>query len=163
MITDKNAELLGEVPLFHGLSPEQLSIITAAGEKMHFEAGEHIIKARSKSETGYLILSGTVETRPTKKSGLELESFETGSFVGEMALLTEMIASMTVVAVSRVRALAIQRDALYKLMEGMPDIAFHLSDKVTERLVDLAHDLRELDVQLSAIEVSADTSLAALA
>jgi CRP-like cAMP-binding protein len=163
MTADKNAELLGGVPLFHGLSPQQLAAIAARGTKQFFEAGAAVIKNRSKSKSAYLILSGTVETRPPKSSGLEPETFEAGSLVGEMAMLTEAVATMDVIAKDRMRALSIARSDLYELMEEDPDIAFQLSDKVTERLIFLAHDLRELDARFAALEISVDDTLAALA
>ncbi|HKJ61938.1 MAG TPA: cyclic nucleotide-binding domain-containing protein [Hyphomicrobiales bacterium] len=163
MVSDKNAELLGGVPLFHGLSSGQISAVVAKGEKEFFASGETIIKARSRFKAAYLILSGTVETRPSKKSGLQPETYDAGSLVGEMAMLTDTIAAIDVVATERVRALALSREALYKVMEEEPEIAFHLSDKITERLVLLAHDLRELDARLAVLELSADDTLLALA
>ena len=163
MVTDKNAELLGGVPLFDGLSLKQLLAVTARGEKRFFENGETLVKARSKLKAAYLILSGTVETRPSKKSALESERYESGTLIGEMAMLTDVIATFDVVATERVRALAISREALFEVMEADPEIAFHLSDKITDRLLLLAHDLRELDAKLATLEFSADNSLLALA
>lgn len=163
MVSDKNAELLGGVPLFDGLSSAQLSAVAAKGEKTFFETGDTIVKARKKYKAAYLILSGAVETRPSGKTGLVSEAYDAGSMIGEMAMLTDTIASIDIVATDRVRALAITRDALYQVMEEDPEIAFHLSDKITERLVLLAHDLRELDARLATLEFTADDSLLALA
>jgi CRP-like cAMP-binding protein len=163
MVSDKNAELLSGVPLFDGLSLKQLLAVTAKGEKKFFENGETIVKARSKFKAAYLVLSGTVETRPPKKTGLQSESYESGTLIGEMAMLTETIAALDVVATERVRALAISREALFEVMEADPEIACYLSDKITDRLVLLAHDLRELDARLATLEFSADHALLALA
>ena len=163
MVSDKNAELLGRVPLFEGLPLKQLLAVTAQGEKKFFENGETIVKARSKFKAAYLGLSGAIETRPPKKTGLEFERYESGSLIGEMAMLTETIASFDVVATERVRALAISRESLFEAMEADPEIACHLSDKITDRLLLLAHDLRELDAKLATIEFSADDALLALA
>lgn len=163
MVSDKNAELLGGVSLFHGLSSGQLSAIAAKGKKEFLESGETIVKARSKFKAAYLVLSGTVETRPSKKSGLQYETYDAGSLIGEMAMLTDTIAAMDVVATKRVRALAISREALYEVLEEDPGIAFHLSDKVTERLLRVANDLRELDARYALMELSADDTLLALA
>lgn len=163
MVSDKNAELLGSVPLFEGLSPKQLLAVTARSEKRFFENGETLVKARSKLKAAYLILSGTVETRPPKKSALESEQYESGALIGEMAMLTDTIAAFDVVATERVRALAITREALFEVMEADPEIAFLLSEKITDRLLLLAHDLRELDAKLASLEFSADSTLLALA
>lgn len=163
MASVKNAEMLGGIALFHGLSSGQLSAIAAKGEKEFFNGGHTIVKARSKFKAAYLILSGTVETRPTKKSGLQPESYDAGSLVGEMAMLTDTVAAIDIVAAERVRALAISREALYEVLEKNPEIAFHLADKVTERLLQVSHDLRELDAKLALVEYSADDMLMQLA
>ncbi len=162
MAADRNAELLGGMSLFHGLTPQQLSAVAKLGEKEFFGAGDAIIRNRSKSKAAYLILSGSVETRPTKKSGLEPEIFEAGALIGEMAMLTDSVALMDVVARERVRALAISREALYRLMDEDPEIALRLSETLTARLLNLAYDLRELDARFAALEASADETIAAL-
>lgn len=162
MAIDSNVELLGDVALFEGLQPDLLFKIASKGQKVFFDAGETLVEAGEKCTKGLLILSGTVETRPLADSVLSPETFEAGTLVGEMAMLTEVEASMDIVARERVRALAIDRNGLYALMDDEPDIAFHLSDRVTERLIDFANDLRSLDVRLAALELSADDTIAVL-
>lgn len=149
--------------MFHGLSSGQLTAIAAKGKKEFFENDQTIVKARCKFKAAYLILSGAVETRPSKKSGLQSETYDAGSLIGEMAMLTDVVAAVDIVAVERVRALAISREALYEVLEENPEIAFHLSDKVTERLLLLANDLRELDTKLALLEFSSDETLLSLA
>ncbi|MBX2806440.1 MAG: cyclic nucleotide-binding domain-containing protein [Hyphomicrobiales bacterium] len=163
MVSDKNAELLGGVSLFAGLAFAHLSAIVANGQKVFFESGDAIVRAHQAYETAYLVLSGTVETQPSTESGLKPAAYSAGSLIGEMAILTETVAAIDIVAMGRVRALAIRRNALYQVMKKHPEIAYFLSDKVTERLVSLAHDLHELDAMLASLELSAEDSISALA
>jgi len=162
MSLDRNVELLGDVPLFHGLSQEQLTSIVNIGEKQFFETGETIVKRQKKGETAYLVLSGRAVTRPTKVSRLEPEPVEAGVLIGEMAMLTETVYSVDVVVEERVRALAIGRELLFALMEQDPSIAHHLAEKITERLIYFAHDLREADARFAMLEASLDESLASV-
>lgn len=162
MALDKNAELLGGVPIFHGLAPDKLAAIVAKGKKAFFEAGATIIKRRTKGKTGYLILSGRAATRPPKGSGAEPEVLEAGILVGEMAMLTETVYSLDVVVEERVRALAINRDDFFAVMEEDPSIAHHVAERITERLIFLARDLREVDARFAALEATLDDVIASV-
>lgn len=160
MALDKNVELLGGVPLFSGLAPDKLAAIVAIGKKSFFEDGAPIIKRRTKGKTGYLILSGRAVTKPPKTLAIEPETLEAGTLVGEMAMLTDTIYSLDVVVDERVRALAIDREALFGLLEQDPSIAYYLAEQITERLVFLARDLRDVDARFAALEASLDEAMA---
>ncbi len=162
MALDKNAELLGRVPLLEGLAPEQLSAIAAKGRKTFFEAGAVIVKRHAKGQTAYLILSGEAMTRPPKGIGLEPEVLEPGVLIGEMPMLTETVYGLDVLAKKRIRALGIDRDDLFAAMEADPSIAHHLAEKITERLIFLARDLREVDARFAVVEATLDDVIASM-
>ena len=82
--------------------------------------------------------------------------------VGEMAMLTETVYTLDVVAEARVRALAISRQELFAVMETDLSIAQHLVDKITEWLIFLARDLREVDVRFAMVEASLDDVIASV-
>ena len=154
MALETNAELLGRVSIFEGLTDEQLSLIAAKGRKTYFAEGGAILKAGERGDTTYLILTGLASTDPEPGSGIEMEMLEPGTVVGEMAMLVEATHTLTVKAKVRVRALAIPRADLYELMEGDPSIAHHFSQKLLERLAVLAGDLRQMDARFAAVEFS---------
>lgn len=160
MALDKNAELLGDVPLFRGLAPGQLSAIIAKGRKTFFEVGATIVKRRAKGQTAYLLLSGSAVTRPPKGARIEAESLEAGVLIGEMVMLTETAYGLDIIAEQRVRALSIDRDDLFAVMEADPAIAHKLAEKITERLIFLARDLREADARFAMLEASIDDAMA---
>lgn len=162
MALDKNAELLGSVPLFHGLAVEQLTAISTKARKRFFEAGATILSSGTLGQTAYLILSGCARTQPAEGSALEAEQLETGTLIGEMAMLVETIYTLDVVAESRVRALAITREDLFEVMEADPSIAQHLSEQITERLIFLACDLREVDTRFAMLEATLDDVIASV-
>jgi CRP-like cAMP-binding protein len=160
MALETNAELLGRVPICQGLSKEQLSAIAAKGKKTYLAEGAPLLKAGDKGDIGYLLLTGLAITEPEAGSGLEAELLEPGTLVGEIAMLIESTHTLTVKAKVRVRALALHRADLYELMEAEPAIAHHFSQKLIERLIALAGDLREVDAQFAAAEFSLATTAA---
>lgn len=162
MALDKNAELLGSVPIFSGLSVEQLTAITAKAKKSFFEAGAAMLASGQSGQTAYLILSGRAVTRPPEGANIASESLEAGTLIGEMAMLVETVYTLDVVAESRVRALAITREHLFEVMETDPSIAQHLSECITERLIFVARDLREVDTRFAMLEATLDDVLASV-
>jgi CRP-like cAMP-binding protein len=162
MALDKNAELLGKVPIFAGLEPEQLSVIVTKGKKTFFEAGALIIASGESGQTAYLILSGDAVTRPPQGSELAPEKLGPGTLIGETAVLTETVHSLDVVAQERMRTLALWRDDLFEAMEADPSIAYSLAEKIRERLMFLARDMREVDARFALLEASIDDVIASV-
>jgi CRP-like cAMP-binding protein len=160
MALETNAELLGRVPIFEGLSQEQLAVIAGKGKKTYFAEGAAMLSVGDKGDTAFLILTGLASTEPETDSALEAEMLEPGTLVGELAMLIESTHTLTVKAKVRVRALAIARADLHTLMETDPSIAHHFSQKLVERLMLLASDLRRLDAQFAIVEFSIAQSAA---
>ncbi|MDX2263362.1 MAG: cyclic nucleotide-binding domain-containing protein [Hyphomicrobiales bacterium] len=153
MAMDTTTELLAQVPIFQGLTQAQIGAIAAAGKKCFFEAGETIIRSGEDGSAAYLILSGRARVSEPVDPAADVNLLP-GSFTGELAMLVEMTYSTTVVASERIRALSIQRSALLPVMEADPTIARHFSDKLMQRLLDLAEELRQVDAQFAAIEAA---------
>lgn len=162
MALEQNIELLGQVPIFSGLTQEQLAAIAGKGKKTYFAEGAVILSAGEKGDAAFLILTGAATTVPEKESGLEPETLEAGTLLGEMAMLVESTHNLTVKAKVRVRALAFERSQLLEVMEADPSIAHHLSEKLVDRLIVLANDLRQVDARFAALEMTLDHTLAAI-
>jgi len=163
MALEANVELLARGSIFQGLSSEQLSTITKATKKTFFEEGSKIVEAEHRGDTAYLILSGKAVSCPPKGVTFGSEELEPGTLVGEMAMLVETVYSITIVAEERVRALAIDRKALFEVMEEDPSIAQHFSEKLLGRLSALAQDLHAVDAQFAVLEASLDAAITAVA
>lgn len=154
MSLESTVELLDRIPIFNGLSLLQLTAIAATGKKVFFAEGEKIIEAGKSGESAYIVLSGNAESRSGEDGAEITETVLPGSLVGELAMLVEMTYTVTVTATERVRALEIQREALRGVLEADPSMAQHFSDKLMQRLLDLAGELMAVDAQVAAIEAS---------
>lgn len=163
MAVETSAELLGRVSLFEGLTQEQLTAVANKGKKTFFEAGAAIVSEGAEGDAAYLILSGRAVTVPGPDSVLEPVTMEAGALVGEMAALAETVHNVTINAQERVRALAISRADLFAVMEADIEIAQFLSDKLLDRLAVLAQDLRIVDAQFAALEMTLDQAISAVA
>jgi CRP/FNR family cyclic AMP-dependent transcriptional regulator len=154
MALDTTVEMLEQIPIFSGLSHLQLTAILSIGKKAFFTEGQSILEAGKSGGSAFIILSGKAESK-TGEPGMELtETLLPGSLLGELAMLVEMEHTVTVAAAERVRALEISREALFTVLEADPSMAQHFSDKLMQRLLDLASELMAVDAQVAAIEAS---------
>jgi len=144
----ENAELL------RGLESEQIEAIAAATDLAWFDGGQAITQADAPGAAAFIVLSGSVMVADATVHAGYQEPLGPGTLIGELAMLSEVCYAATVVAAEPVRALAIQRDALYQVMEADPSIAEHFSGKLVQRLSSLADDLRAADDRFEALEDS---------
>lgn len=158
MSVEANFELLSRIPIFAGLTQPQIAAIIVKAKKSFFEPGEKLVEAGATGEAAYVILSGKATTEGAEDSGHPTQTLLPGALVGELGMLVEMIYTTTVVATERIRCLAITREGLYQVMQTDPSLARHFSDKLMQRLLDLAEELRAVDAQFAEIEASFATA-----
>ncbi len=147
-------ELLEQAHLFKGLSAAQIDAIEAVSELTWFDAGTAITVADDWGTAAYLVLYGTVTVADATYTASDDEPLGPGTLIGELAMLTEVTYAATVVAAEPVRALVIEREALYTVLESDPAIAEHMSDKLSARLTELATELRQVNTRFQALETS---------
>jgi CRP/FNR family transcriptional regulator, cyclic AMP receptor protein len=152
---ESKIELLQLVPLFTGLSPEELDAIADAGEKRFFVAGEELIQQGEKGDTAYLILTGKASCSRNEKGHVISDDLWPGTLVGELAMLVETVHGVTVKASERLRALALPRTAFRGVMEAKPRIAKQIAERLLHRLHNLAVELHDVDSKLAEIEKAA--------
>ena len=148
-------ELLQLVPLFAGLSADELDAIATAGEKRYFEAGENLITQGEKGDTAFFILTGKASCTRNEKGQVLKDDLLPGTLAGELAMLVETVHAVTVTASGRLRALALPRKAFRSVMEAKPRIAKNIAERLLIRLHSLAAELREVDGKLAEIEKAA--------
>jgi CRP/FNR family transcriptional regulator, cyclic AMP receptor protein len=163
MAVETSVELLARVPLFEGLTLEQLSAVASKGKKTFFESGAPIVTEGDPGDTAYLILSGRAVTKLIDGAVIERAELGAGALIEEMAALTETVYSETITAEDRVRTLAFTRADLTEVMESDLGIAEHIADKILDRLQALAQGLRLVDAQFAAMEATLNKAMAAAA
>jgi CRP/FNR family cyclic AMP-dependent transcriptional regulator len=144
-------EALWGAPLFEGLSEEQFRSILSCCQEITFETGATIFKADAVGDAAYFILSGVVAVRMAD-SAKNVQEAECGVLLGELSMLVDVTYNATVSAKSRVKTLAIRRDGLHEVLNANPSIADHFSQKLVERLLGLADELRAIDAKFAALE-----------
>jgi CRP-like cAMP-binding protein len=132
-ITERDTALpaLKLVPLFAGLTPQQLRKVAELGKVRLFAAGSTIVQLGAPGDTFFVILDGrALVVRP---SGRPLK-LGAGDFFGELALIEEAPRSADVIATDDLTALAIGRAAFAKLLRSEAAFTHAILQAVVGRL-----------------------------
>ena len=138
------------VPIFKRLAPQQISNLARDAERVVFQTGDKIIEANEPGDAAYLIIKGEPVVASRSDSLNDQAPLPEGTFIGEIAMLTEIEYSTTVIARTDVRALKFSREMIRELMSEDPELAAHFVETLRLRLVGFATKLREIDRELSS-------------
>jgi HEAT repeat protein len=136
--------LLSRVPLFAQLTLEQLEAIDATMSEVHYMEGETITREGETGDELFVVLEGEVSIyKETEGDRLLLSTLGPGSYLGEMAILSDEPRSATALAAGPARLLSLRGDRLKDLILDMPEISFELLRVLTGRVRTVEHRLAE--------------------
>lgn len=129
-------EALAEVPLFRGLTVEELQKLA---ERLHHKsapAGAEIITVKRPGEMAYVILEGSVKINISQPDGSDviLAVLGAGEIVGEMSLADSLGRSASVVALEPTTLLMMDRDAFWASLREIPKMSYNLVNVLSRRL-----------------------------
>ncbi|HEY4181816.1 MAG TPA: cyclic nucleotide-binding domain-containing protein [Kofleriaceae bacterium] len=125
--------VLSGTPLFSDLSPAVLEMLIPRMKLVVLDPNEVLFTEGEAGDCLYVVSEGEVAV---ETNGSELARLGPGAFFGEVALVTDQPRSATVRALTRVEALAIDRDVVRDAAAEQPEIVNTLLRFVRERLVD---------------------------
>ncbi len=129
-------DFLGCVPLFSLLKGEELERLAEHTEEQRVETGAVIIREGDRDRTMYLIVSGRAAVVIGLGSPKERTLVEIGpcSYVGEMALIDDLVRSASVVALEETQLLSLQAETLLEAIRSHPSLAMELLQTLSRRV-----------------------------
>jgi diguanylate cyclase (GGDEF)-like protein len=128
-------DLLARVPLFEGLSREELRWIAEAAEARTFAEGECLFEIGEPGNSLFVVTAGTVQVlHPHRSANFALARIGPGEFIGEMSLLDDSPRSATAKAICDVEAIVLDKAVFHRLLLGRPDVALHLLGVMSRRM-----------------------------
>jgi CRP/FNR family transcriptional regulator len=129
-------QLLGQVPVFGGLGPDDLAQIAEVSHPRRFESGEVVVREGDHSNTCYVIRSGHARAVREHADGrqIALATFGPGDIFGELAMFDDETRSATVEAIDGLETLAILGPDMRRLMLRRPQLAVALAATLARRL-----------------------------
>jgi CRP-like cAMP-binding protein len=128
--------LLGRVPVFAELGPDDLAQVAELCHPRRFAAGEVIFREGDSSNTCYVVRAGHARALREHADGrqLALAMFGPGDIFGELAMFDDERRSATVEAVEPLEVLAILGPDMRRLMSRRPQLAVALAVSLSRRL-----------------------------
>lgn len=123
-------ERLSGLPLFEGLSTDELARVARSFEEKQASVGARLTLEGASGYSFFVIESGTVDV---ERGGQMLETLGPGSFFGEAAILTGERRNATVTASSDVTLLVLFGTEFRVLESELPAAAERISQKMLER------------------------------
>jgi CRP-like cAMP-binding protein len=128
---DAKLELLSNVPLFSECSKKELKEIALIADELDLPSGTVLIREGERGREFFVLVEGSLSV---SKNGRRVTALGDGTWVGEMALLSDTPRNATVTATSPVRVLVITDRAFQALVKRSPTIALKVLASVSERL-----------------------------
>ncbi|CAN94481.1 MULTISPECIES: cyclic nucleotide-binding domain-containing protein [Sorangium] len=153
MIVPERIEQLSKVPLFKGLTPAALELISRVASEETHALGTKIFQHGDPGDKLYILLEGKVRiSREIAGIGEEaLAVLGPGAVFGEMALLDEAPRSADARVHERCRLLTVSKDAFEDLLFLHKELAYEVLWNVVRMLV---QRLRETNNKLTFLSVS---------
>jgi CRP/FNR family cyclic AMP-dependent transcriptional regulator len=115
---------LGSIPLFEGLTPDELERIAGWFEPVDVPQGWSLLNQGSYPEGFFVVLEGQVTV---ERDGVAIATIGPGDFFGEIALLEDDRRTATVTTASRVRAAMMASADFFEMCAEVPTV----SDRIT--------------------------------
>ena len=128
---DAKVELISRVPLFARCSKKELRMIANLADQIEWPEGKTLIKQGRLGSEFFILIEGTASV---SQDGSKLRDLAAGEWVGEIALISDVPRTATVVATSPIRALVMTRGAFSQLMTDSPSIAAKVLAGLGERV-----------------------------
>lgn len=130
-----NLEVLHRVPMFSGVDSGCLRLLAYSSMRRRFAPGETLVKQGDMTTDAYLIVEGVVDVVVDGVDGpVKVGTFGPNDVVGEISLLTRRPRSATLVAVTDVDTILIEKAQLLDIIEHSPHMALSLLRVFADRL-----------------------------
>ena len=145
---DALASLRG-IPLFSRVAQGDLEQIASHLIERRYPRNTTIVEEGLPGDYMYILRDGRVKVTKLSEDGREkiLDFLETGSFVGEMALLERGPRSASVKTLSPVKVLALSRTDFIALLRRSPDLALAVIQELSRRLRSVNEQASSLSFQ----------------
>lgn len=128
------ADELKKVPLFSGLSQQQLKGLARGFREREFKTGTAVVRQSQMSGVGFFVI--TAGEASVSVDGTEVARLGPGDHFGELALISERVRSATVTADGPLRCLVMAFWDFRQFAKKNPDVTWKLLQYLVELLTE---------------------------
>jgi len=134
MTIEDDIAFFEQVPTLAALGTQALRVLAIGVEPRQLQSGAVLCYAGELTDGGYIVQEGSLLVEPgTPGEGAEY-TVGPGTLLGELALVTETVSPVTVIAKEPTVLIRIPRNLFRKMLEGYPAAAARLRDSMAERV-----------------------------
>jgi len=143
-MSEGDEDRLSQIPLFAGLSPDELRLLAQAARHVVLEAGDMLFEQGDAGSTLYMIAEGRLRLfiRQDGNEELAVDVLGPGEVVGELSLFDPEPHKVSAQAEIETEVLALDRKAFLKFLRQYPEASVHMMKYLSERLRDTAPSAR---------------------
>ena len=127
---------LAATPLFANMPPSALEALVSELMLVPLEAGDVLFHEGDPGDALYVVAEGEVSVQAEGPPRVEMARLGPGTFLGEVALMTDQPRSATVTATEHAELLRIDRHTLSRVLANHGDVLLAVLRFVRDRLVD---------------------------
>ncbi len=131
MAMEQKQGLLGQVPLFAGISEAGMEELGGIANEIEVRAGTVLTREGYREGAFFVIVSGTVRI---ERGGRILNTLGPGEFLGEIALLDGGPRTATATTETPCRLLSMTYQMFHELLDASPSIRTAILETVGQRL-----------------------------
>ena len=151
MSIEDDIRLLEQVSTLAVLGHEALRILAIGSESRYVHGGDILFREGESADAGYVIQEGSFRLT-TDRRGEEGATVGPATLIGELALLIETRRPVTATACEPSTVIRIPRTLFLKMLEGYPDAARRLRDRILARTEQATREMRKVRGKLGGTE-----------
>lgn len=149
---DEIARILAGHPIFAQLDPATLAAVAAQCEPVRFEAGATLMRQGQTGTSAFAILDGEADVFVELPTGaVHIATLGEHRIIGELAAMTEMPRTATVIARTALNALRLEHNSLLALAAEFPALAVSIIGELGRRMQGMNRSLAYLTYAAEAL------------
>jgi CRP-like cAMP-binding protein len=144
MSIEDDIEFFERVPTLALLGHEALRILAIGAENRYIHNGTVLCRQGEAIDAGYVVQEGSFRLTRAGDSDAAGRTVGPGAIIGEPALLVETKSSLTATARQPSTVIRIPRMLFVRMLEGYPEAAQRLRDKLLAQTEQTAREMRSM-------------------
>ncbi len=131
---NRRRQSLRNVDFLRSLTDEQVDTLAESARERPYAPGELIIRQGDEGDELFIVQRGeVVVSLGAESEAVEIARLRSGSFFGEMSLMTGQPRMASVRTVRETQVLVVSKNSFQKILEGSPELAERISDVLASR------------------------------
>jgi CRP-like cAMP-binding protein len=150
MAIENEIKVLKNVSLFRSMNDDILRLIAFGSEHLSFAKGQALFLENESANGGFLILKGSVHLIKKTEKGSEIIALvNSGSLIGELALITKTVRPCGAIAAQNVEILLISKNLMHRVLKEYPELAAFLHAQISEQFAQFLNSIANLSDKFS--------------